>query len=208
MQDGVLQILFLGEASSWQRISKVIAAQDAPLQMHALDSLADLFQALARSRWQALTIDIHAWNFQGLHYVEKIRSEYPIFPIVALFSSSVPDLESKAATCGASRCIAFDRLTASRLHTAVSEVLEQTKTQFLLDQNLQSHFPRSDGEAPTLTFTKNQVIRHALNNLLCVISANADLLSDALSGAGSANRPLSEIKKATRSAAALVRHLK
>jgi DNA-binding NarL/FixJ family response regulator len=207
MQDGVLQILFLGESSSWQRISKVFAVQDAPLQVHAVDSLADLFQALALGRWQGLAIDAHAWNFQGLHYVEKVRAEYPAFPVIALFSRTIPELDSKAMTCGASGCIAFDELTPSTMHAAVCEALEQAKSQFFLDEELQSHFPRSNGEATALTFTKNQVITHALSNLLCVISANVDLLSDSLNGSGD-NRPLLEIKKATRSAAALMRHLK
>jgi DNA-binding NtrC family response regulator len=207
MQDGVLQILFLGEPSSWQRISKVLAVEDPPLQVHAVDSLADLFQALALGHWQGLAIDVHAWNFQGLHYVEKVHAEYPAFPVIALFSRAIPELDSKAMTCGASRCIAFDQLTPATLHTAVGEALEQAKTQFFLDEELQSHFPRSNGETTALTLTKNQVITHALSNLLCIISANVDLLSDASNGSGD-NRPLLEIKKATRSAAALMRHLK
>jgi DNA-binding NarL/FixJ family response regulator len=207
MQDGVLQILFLGETSSWERIAKAFAAQNAPLHVHAVDSLPDLFQALALGRWQGLAIDVHAWNFQGLHYVEKVRAEYPAFPVIALFSRSIPELNSKAMICGASGCVAFDELTPSTLHAAVSDALEQAKAQFFLGEEWQGHFPRSNGEVAALTFTKNQVITHALNNLLCIISANVDLLSDCLNGS-SDNRPLLEIKKATRSAAALMRHLK
>lgn len=207
MQDGVLQILFLGEPSSWQRISKVLAGQNVPLHVQAVDSLSDLFQALALGRWQGLAIDVHAWNFQGLHHVEKVRSEYPAFPVIALFSRSIPELDSKATTCGASRCIAFDDLTPATLHTAISGALEQAKAQFFLDEEWQRHFAQSNGEATALTFTKNQVITHALNNLLCVISANVDLLSDSWNGSCD-DRPLLEIKKATRSAAALMRHLR
>jgi DNA-binding NarL/FixJ family response regulator len=208
MQDAVFQILFLGEAPSWQKISKLLSQPDAPIQVHPVDSLADLFQALALGRWQALAIDVHAWNFQGLHYVEKVRSEYPAFPVIALFSRAVPELDTKATICGASRCIAVDELTPDALHAAVSEAREEVKSQFFLEQELQTHFPRNDADATRLTFSKNQVITHALQNLLCVISANVDLLSDTLNGSSHGNRALSEIKKATRSAAALMRHLK
>jgi DNA-binding NtrC family response regulator len=208
MQDAVFQILFLGEHSSWQKVSNLLALPDAHLQFHPVDSLADLFQALALGRWQALAVDVHAWNFQGLHYVEKVRSEYPAFPIIALFSRAIPELDTKAVTCGASSSIAFDELTSANFRTAVSAALEEAKSQFFLNEELQTHFPRTEGGANTLTFSKNQVITHALHNLLCVISANADLLSDTLNGDGLDNHSLSEIKKATRSAATLVRHLK
>jgi hypothetical protein len=75
------------------------------------------------------------------------------------------------------------------------------------------NLPLQNPEGVAMTFSKNQVITHALNNLLCVISANADILADKLSdstgpGIGPDFRPLSEIKKAAQSAAALMRHLK
>jgi DNA-binding NarL/FixJ family response regulator len=209
MQRVFLQILFLGEkSSSWHKVSELLAEPDASIHVHPVDSLADLFQALALGRWQAVAIDVHAWNFQGLHYIEKVRSEYPALPIIALFSRSIPELDTKATTCGASGCIALDQLTATALHNAVSSALEDVESQFFLDRDLQTHLPPNDSGTPALTFTKNQVITHALNNLLCVISANADLLSDSLDGSSSDSHPLSEIKKATRSAAALMRHLK
>jgi DNA-binding NarL/FixJ family response regulator len=209
MQRVFLQILFLGEkSSSWHKVSELLAQPDASIHVHPVDSLADLFQALALGRWQAVAIDVHAWNFQGLHYIEKVRSEYPALPIIALFSRSIPELDTKATTCGASGCIALDHLTATALHNAVCSALEDVESQFFLDRDLQTHLPANDSGTPALTFTKNQVITHALNNLLCVISANADLLSDSLDGSSSDSHPLSEIKKATRSAAALLRHLK
>jgi DNA-binding NtrC family response regulator len=209
MQRVFLQILFLGEkSSSWHKVSELLAQPDASIHVHPVDSLADLFQALALGRWQAVAIDVHAWNFQGLHYIEKVRSEYPALPIIALFSRSIPELDTKATTCGASGCIALDHLTATALHNAVCSALEDVESQFFLDRDLQTHLPANDSGTPALTFTKNQVITHALNNLLCVISANADLLSDSLDGSASDSHPLSEIKKATRSAAALMRHLK
>jgi CheY-like chemotaxis protein len=209
MQDSVFQILFLGENPSWSKLSQaLLAVPDAPVNIHRLDSLSDLFQALALGRWHAVALDVHAWNFQGLHYVEKIRSEYPTFPILALYSPSIPELDTKATTSGASRCISLDQLTADVLHTAVASALSDCNSEFLLQKGTQMHLPLTESEGATLTFSKNQVITHALNNLLCVISANADLLSDKLSASGPDVRPLSEIKKAARSAAALMRHLK
>ena len=209
MQDAVFQILFLGENSSWQKVSRLLLEPRPDLDVHPLDSLADVFQALALGRWQAVAIDLHSWNFLGLHYVEKVRSEYPTFPIIALFSRAIPELDTKATTCGASHCIPFDELTPTALHQALSAALDSGKSSSFLDRELQANRPVNGARAATaLTFTKNQVIAHALNNLLCIISANADLLSDAPNGRAGDSRPLSEIKKATRSAAALMRHLK
>jgi DNA-binding NarL/FixJ family response regulator len=213
MQDSDFQILFLGENAAWATLSQALLnAPDSGLRVHRLDSLAGLFHSLAVGRWHALAIDIHAWNFQGLHYVDKVRSEYPAFPIIAIHSR--PELDKKAVTCGASRCIALDCLTADSLHSAVASALADTKSQFILQKGLPVNLPADSSDGVNLTFSKNQVITHALNNLLCVIAANAELLSDKLSSSGSGNglepdvRPLSEIKKAAKSAAALMRHLK
>jgi DNA-binding NarL/FixJ family response regulator len=214
MQDSAFQILFLGENIAWSRISQALFnAPDDLLHVQRLDSLADLFHSLAVGRWHALAIDVHAWNFQGLHYVEKVRSEYPAFPIIAIHSGAVPDLERKALISGASRCVALNSLTSDSLHSAVASTLANTKSQFILQKGAQMELPLSPSQDVCMTFSKNQVITHALNNLLCVIAANADILSDKLNSASGPGlppdpRPLSEIKKAAKSAAALMRHLK
>ena len=207
MQDSLIHILFLGENHSWQKLSHSLS-DDIPLQLHRLDSLADLFQALATGRWQGLVIDIHAWNFRGLHYIEKVRAQYPSFPIIALYSSAIPGLDAKSTSCGASRSIPFTEFSAASVHSAIDSALADVDSQFLLEKTPPPDLQPIDSNGVTVTFSKNQVITHALNNLLCVISANADLLSDALNGAASINPPLTEIKKAARSASALMRHLK
>jgi len=79
---------------------------------------------------------------------------------------------------------------------------------YVLKRAEEFNLPLSSSDGVTLTFSKTHVITHALNNLLCVISANADLLSDRLDISGQEARPLFEIKKAARSASALMRHLK
>lgn len=209
MQDSVFQILFLGENSSWFKLSQAVAASpEAQLRVQRLYSLADLFHSLAVGRWHGLAVDIHSWNFQGLHYVEKVRSEYPAFPIIALYSPSVREIDKKALTSGASRCISLSELSAESLHAAIASVLSDNKSQFILERGAPLQLPSQDFEGITISLSKNQVITHALSNLLCVISANADLLADKLSGSGPDPRPLSEIKKAAQSAAALMRHLK
>src|ERR1700741_3837506 len=93
MSDSAFQILFLGENSSWSKISQALEeAPDAPLRLRHIDSLVELFQALARATWPCGPLDVHAANFQGLHFVKKIRSESPALPIVALYSPAIPDL--------------------------------------------------------------------------------------------------------------------
>jgi DNA-binding NarL/FixJ family response regulator len=210
MQDSVFQILFLGEDSVWCKLSQAIHhVPDASLYLHRQDSLAELFHSLAVCRWHALIVDAHAWNFRGLHYVEKVRSEYPAFPIVALHSCLIPELDKKATTSGASRCLSLDQLNADSLHSAVASSLADAKSQFILQRDSQMDFPlQTSNNGVAMTFSKNQVITHALNNLLCIIAVNADILSDRLNPCGSDDRPLSEIKKAAKSAAALMRHLK
>jgi DNA-binding NarL/FixJ family response regulator len=209
MSDSVFQILFLGENSSWSKISQALEeAPGAPLRLRHIDSLADLFQALAVDTWHAVALDVHAANFQGLHFVEKIRSEYPALPIVALYSPSVPDLDAKAITCGASRCLSFDHFTAHALHRAVYSCFSDMKFQSHLEKGSQMPLSLDSSDSSAFPSSNNQVIAHALNNLLCVISANADILFDQFDHSAPGSRSLAEIKKAAQSAAALMRHIK
>jgi DNA-binding NtrC family response regulator len=209
MQGSVLQILFLGENSTWSTFSQALLDDpDTGLQLQRVESLTELFRALIDGRWHALAVDIHAWNFRGLHYLEKVRAQYPALPIVALHSGTIPELDAKASACGASRCISFENLDARSLRDAVESVLADARAEFLVRRDSESDLTLSTSDGVTLTFSKTQVITHALNNLLCVISANADILADKLDVNGREARPLFEIKKAARSAAALMRHLK
>jgi DNA-binding NarL/FixJ family response regulator len=213
MQGSVLQILFLGEDSTWRRVSQALTgAPKVNLQAQRVESLTELFRAVSdeRGRALALVVDIHAWNFRGLHYVEKVKAQYPTLPIVALYSRAIPEIDAKASACGASRCISFEEFDAESLCGAVESAMAETdtKSDFVLRRTEELNLSLGSAEVVPLTFSKTQVITHALNNLLCVISANADLLSDTLGPNGREARPLFEIKKAARSAAALMRHLK
>jgi Mg2+ and Co2+ transporter CorA len=69
-------------------------------------------------------------------------------------------------------------------------------------------FPFEQNSSDHLTANKLDAISHAVNNLLCVISANADILSDQLDATHNATRSLTQIKKATKNASDLIRLLK
>jgi len=63
-------------------------------------------------------------------------------------------------------------------------------------------------EASAQRMAKIELVSHALNNLLCVISAYADVLADQVAGSEPAVRSIGEIKKAAKSASDLMRHLR
>jgi DNA-binding NtrC family response regulator len=209
MSDSAFQVLFLGEDFAWAKLSQsLVKAPHSNLKVHRAQSLNELFLVLAGGNWQAAALDVQAWNFQGLHYVEKIRSQYPALPILALFFATAVNLLSKAETMGASRCLGLEQLTAEALHSAVLSCLSENKSQspFRRVPPVELTFDIPDGSSSGSS--KTQVISHALNNLLCVITANADLLSEYLNSSGPGARSLEEIKKAARSAADLMRMLK
>jgi CheY-like chemotaxis protein len=209
MYDPVFQILFLGENPSWLRVSHALAEfPEAPLHVHRSQSPSELFRLLASGRWDALAVDLHAWSFQGLRVVQKIRDEFPAIPIFALLYPSVKDLDTKARQAGASHCLSLNQLTVEMLHAALLEVHAENKTQAHLRKgSLMDLAPgdlRRDERFPT---HRLGTVSHALNNLLCVISANADLLADRLDGSDPAAHSVAEIKKAAKSAAELMRRL-
>src|SRR3974390_969273 len=117
MSDNVLQVLFLGESPSWLKLSQaILEAPDVRLEVHRAQSPSDAFRVLSAQKWDALAIDLHAWSFQGLLLLPKIRSEYQAMPLIALAYPAVKDLEKRAIEAGASRCLALDKLTARELH--------------------------------------------------------------------------------------------
>jgi DNA-binding NarL/FixJ family response regulator len=209
MYDSDFQILFLGEDLAWSKVSHSLA--DAPrvsLKIHRAQSLNELFLILAGGTWHAVLIDVHAWNFQGLHYIDKVRSEYPVFPILALYSTSMLDLAAKARNVGASRCLSLEQFSADALHAAVVFSLSEQKPQSHLRKASPVQLNFNLPDTSSLPSSNAQIISHALNNLLCVITANADILAEHLNGSAPGNHSLAEIKKAAKSAADLMRQLK
>jgi DNA-binding NarL/FixJ family response regulator len=210
MHDSAFHVLFLGEDRAWSRVSQCLL--DAPrlnLKIHRAQSLNELFLVLAGGAWHAVALDLHAWNYQGLHYVNKLRAEYPAFPILALYFAAANDLGLKARNSGASRCLTLETLTAEAIHSAVVSCLSERKFQSHLRKAPPIPLNYSVAEtSSSVTSSKTQVISHALNNLLCVINANADILAEQLGASGPGVRSLSEIKKAAKSASDLMRLLK
>ncbi len=208
MFDPVFQILFLGENPSWLRVSHALAeAPGAPLRVHRSQSPSDFYRLLAAGHWDALAIDLHAWSFQSLRVVQKIREEFPAIPVFALLYASVKDLDKKAQQAGASHCLSLDQLTADVLHNALLASHSENKAHAHLSEGSQMEpiiDPRHDKRFPA---NRMDVISHTLNNLLCVISAHADILADRLQDSDPAAHNVAEIKKAAKSAADLMRHL-
>jgi DNA-binding NarL/FixJ family response regulator len=205
MSNSPFHLLYLGEDLAWSKLSQALAAAPrASIKTHRAQSLNELFLVLAGGRWNAVALDVHAWDFQGLHYVEKVRSEYPSLPILALHSSSVNDLANKAKNVGASRTLAFESLNSDTLLSAIFSTLADLHPHVRRDLSVLSSF-----DLPEATpGSRNRAISHALNNLLCVITANADLLAEHVSHSSTGEHSLTEIKKAAKSASDLMRQLR
>ena len=205
MSNSPFHLLYLGEDVAWSKLSQALAtAPHASLKTHRAQSLNELFLVLAGGRWNAVALDVHAWNFQGLHYVDKVRSEYPSLPILALYSSSVNDLANKAKNVGASHTLALESLNPDTLLSAIFSTLAELHPHVRKDSPVLSSFDLPEATSGS----RNQAISHALNNLLCVITANADLLAEHVSSASPGEHSLTEIKKAAKSASDLMRQLK
>jgi DNA-binding NtrC family response regulator len=207
MYDQSFQILYLGEDFAWSKISPLPLNEAArfPLKICRTQSLNELFLILGGGQCHAVAIDVQAWRYQGLHYVDKIRSEYPVFPILALYSASEEELARKAKTSGASRCLPIEQLTPEAVHLAILSCVSERKSPSHAETaQLTQTSADMRSSAPAIS-SKNQVISHALTNLLCVITANADVLEEHVGPSGPGVRSLAEIKKAARSACDLMR---
>jgi DNA-binding NarL/FixJ family response regulator len=201
--------LFLGENPSWLKITAALAHSPfVSLTVQRASSAAAAFSDLSVRSWDALALDLHASNFQALDSIHKFRSELPFFPILALFDPSaqdLADLATKALHAGASRCLSLHDLTAETIHHAIRSLTPDAQTQSLLRRHadVTPYFRKDSAHPPS----RAEVVSHAVNNLLCVINANADVLADHLAESNLSARSIQEIKKAAKSAADLIRSL-
>jgi DNA-binding NarL/FixJ family response regulator len=201
--------LFLGENASWLKITKALAQSPfVSLTVQRASSSAAAFSTLSAPSWDALVLDLHASDFQALDCIQKFRSELLAFPILALLDPSAQDfadLATLALQAGASRCLSLHDLTAETMHAAIRSLIPERKTPPVRkDSDLGIYFRKDSANPPS----RAEVVSHAVNNLLCVINANADVLADHFASSGLAAHSVHEIKKAAKSAADLIRNLK
>jgi DNA-binding NarL/FixJ family response regulator len=210
MFDQSFRCLFLGDNPSWLKITETLAQSPfVSLTVQRASSSAAAFSALSDPSWDVLVLDLHASDFQALDSIQKFRSQLPTFPILVLLVPSAQDfadLATLALQAGASRCLSLHNLTAEAMHQAIVSFIPDRKTPPSLrtDSDLRLYFRPDSAHPPS----RAEVVSHAVNNLLCVINANADVLADHFASSGLAAHSVHEIKKAAKSAADLIRNLK
>ena len=202
--------LFLGDNSSWLKITESLAQSPlVSLSVQRASSSAAALNTLSTPSWDALVLDLHASDFQALDSIQKFRSQLPAFPVLVLLeppAQDFADLATLALQAGASRCLSLHDLTAETMHQTILSLIRARKTPPPLrtDSDLCLYFRPDSAHPPS----RAEVVSHAVNNLLCVINANADVLADHFASSGLAAHSVHEIKKAAKSAADLIRNLK
>jgi len=205
-----LRCLFVGENSSWLKITEALAQSPfVSINVQRASSSAAALSTLSAPSWDALLLDLEASDFQALDSIQQFRSQLPAFPILVLLHPSAhdsADLTTLALQAGASRCLSLRDLTAESMQQSVLSLIRDGKTPPPLRTggDLRLRFQQDSADPPS----RAEVVSHAVNNLLCVINANADVLADHFASSGLAAHSVHEIKKAAKSAADLIRNLK
>src|SRR5215469_11763982 len=205
------QVLFLGELPFWLRISQsVVEAPGASFEIHRSASLRDALRRLDSERWQALLLDFSHPSAQELLAARKLHTGISSIPVIALLPISGPQFQNAANAAGAVASLLLDDLNSVSLQTAVLSAISSYGHKDRKNSRKGSSmlYPHACEDLDRLPTAKVDAISHAVNNLLCVINANADILIDQLDNAHKASRSVSQIKKATKSAADLMRLLK
>jgi CheY-like chemotaxis protein len=209
MSDETLQILFLGELPVWLRISQaIVSAPGAAIQVHRSASLRDALRCLAAQKWDAVLLDIQHPPAKQLLSALRLHSVFHAVPAIALVPQETPALEASALSAGAVGCLAVQATTASALQEATLAAINNKKSFGVLGKGPQMPVESNGAGSDIFPVAKIDVISHALNNLLCVINANADVLADQVDGSQHAARSVDQIKKAAKNAAELMRQLK
>jgi CheY-like chemotaxis protein len=206
------QVLFLGELPFWLKISQsIVEAPAAPFQVHRSPSLRDALRRLDAEQWQALLLDLSHPSAQELLAARKLHDGLAAIPVVALLPIRDPQFQTAASAAGASSSLLLNDVTSASLQHAVVTAINGNTLRSTYRKGTTMTLPLESAPAiglDRLPPSKIDAISHALNNLLCVINANADILTDQLDSTHNAARSVSQIKKATKSAADLMRLLK
>jgi CheY-like chemotaxis protein len=206
------QVLFLGELPFWLKISQsVVEAPALSFQIQRSSSLRDALRRLDSERWQALLLDFSHPSAQELLAARKLHTGISSIPVIALLPIAGQQFQNAASAAGAAASLLLDDVTSVSLQSAVLSAVNAAGG----DQDRKNSrkgssmlFPHDSQDLGRLPAAKVDAISHAINNLLCVINANADILTDQLEATHNAVRSVSQIKKATKSAADLMRLLK
>lgn len=203
------QILFLGEVPFWLKICQsILEAPASAFQISRANSLNDAFRRLNAEQWHALLLDLSHPSAQELLAARKLHDGLDSVPIVALLPISDPQFHEAATQAGAaSSLVLADLNVASLQHALVTAINTETLRNSSRKASSMS-YPFEQPSPERLPVSKVDAISHAVNNLLCVINANADILSDQFDATHNASRSVTQIKKATKSAADLMRLLK
>jgi CheY-like chemotaxis protein len=209
MSQDPIQILFLGELPVGLRIAQTLVdAQGVSPQLHRAASLRDAMRHLAAAEWDAVLLDLEHPPARELLAALKLHSVFHAVPAIALLASPDSQLEAAALSSGVGSCLVLDTLTARVVQGAVLAAIQNNKSHAASQIGAQMQpLPYASGSelAPA---GKIELISHALNNLLCIISANADILAEQIDGSQYAIRSVDQIKKASKTAAELTRRLK
>jgi CheY-like chemotaxis protein len=209
MSNAGSQVLFLGELPFWHKISQtIVEAPSSLFKICRAPSLTEVLRRLDSEQWQALLLDLSHPSAQELLAARKLHDGLNSVPIVALLPISDPQFHEAAVAAGAaSSLVLADVNVASLQHALVTAINTETLRNSSRKVNSMS-FPFEQSAGDGRPISKVDAISHAVNNLLCVINANADILSDQLDATHNATRSVTQIKKATKSAADLMRLLK
>ena len=203
------QVLFLGELPFWLKISQsIVEAPTSSFQICRASSLADAIRRLNSEQWHALLLDLSHPSAQELLAARKLDDGLAAVPVVALLPISDSQFREAAAQAGAATMLVLsDVNVASLQHALVTAINTETLRNSPRKASLMS-FAYDQSAVDRLPVSKVDAISHAVNNLLCVINANADIVFDQLDVTHNAIRSVTQIKKATKSAADLMRLLK
>jgi CheY-like chemotaxis protein len=203
------QILFLGELPFWLKISQsIVEAPSSSFQICRAHSLTDALRRLRAEQWHAILLDLSHPSAQEFLAARKLHDGLDSVPVVALLPISDPQFHEAAVQAGAaSSLLLADLNVASLQHALVTAINTETLRNSSRKVNSMS-FPFEQSAGDGRPVSKVEAISHAVNNLLCVINANADILFDQLDASHNATRSVTQIKKATKSAADLMRLLK
>lgn len=209
MFDSALQVLFLGETSVWWKVAQaIVEAPNTSLEVHRAATVRDAMRSLVSRKWDAVLVDFSDSQNENFLSVPRMFPDGHAIPMLAIVPKLGGEAERRATLIGATACLGVDQISTERLQQAVRAAIERKAILGGAGKIERTDSVRAENGGPMYPVTKIEAVSHALNNLLCIISANADILAEQPQASQNAERSILQIKEATKNAATLMRSLR
>ena len=201
---GSLSVLLIEDNADHSALIEGYLRRSRALTLQTAHCLSEGFQRVAADRFDAVLLDLHLPDCQGLATLECAVTRIPDLPIVVLTTIDDEELAIEAVKRGAQDYLTKDNVTAEVLRRSVRYAVERKQIERALRSTEEQlrHSQRMEAMGRVAAG-----VAHDFNNLLMIINGYSEELLRRLEGDPRGIRQVESIRRAGERGAELTKQL-